>query len=177
MEEEEPKGRINPIGSTIIFVLAAGLCAFLIIFVTKFDYFISIKSCEKYYEQGQYEYAYEQISGMELKEKDEHLNEELRILLHVDKFICDSENFMEIGYYDKAANSLIIAAGNYDEYYANAKDADIEDEYKKLNKEIYKKLKDDFGISKDAAKELMAISDSALYSEKLRGYTKKLYLD
>ena len=46
---------------------------------------------------------------------------------------------MEIGYYDKAVNSLIIAADNYDEFYDKAKDAEIEDEYKKLNKEIYKK--------------------------------------
>lgn len=174
--EEVETGHINKVGSAIIFVLAAGLCVGIILLQGNFSYKNQIKRSEKYYDQEQYSLAYREISGVKCKtDEDKLLYNKLRTIMYVQQYVDDSDNFSKICYYDKAANSLLMALHNYSNKLEIAKEYDVSDVYEKMHKEILSKLKKEYGISEKNANYLLDIEDNTEYSKMLKEYTKKLY--
>lgn len=174
-EKNQPRTRINKIGATLIFIIFGVLAVVIVLFNNKFSYSLSINNCEKYYDQGQYDLAYEQINKLNLKDEDGHLYEELRTIMYVYTYVCDEKNFREIEEYNKALNSLLTSLQRYNQNKENADELGISDKYDKLHKDIKTCLKEEYGLSEKKAEKILNISDDYKYSEEIDKIVTKLY--
>lgn len=176
-KDDSEKGHINKIGASIVFVLAAGICVAIIITQTRFSYSNKIKTCEKYYDQGQYKYAYLEINGMKLKGDDVELYDKLRTIMYVQQYIDDGDNFYEIKLYDKSVHAFLTALEKYKVNYETAQDNEVADVYDTMYQLTLEKLNEMYGIDENKANEIISKEDGEDYSLAVREYTKDLYLE
>ena len=165
--QKAPRTRINKLGATVVFAFF-GLIVFAVVSATdNISYRNSINNAQKYYDLGEYDKAYSEISGLELKESDEKLYEKLRIIQTLNIQLSYYNSYIIINKYPEALDILLKAVDTYNINYDDAKKCSIEGKYNKIYEQVLNELQQVYGLSEDDAKEISSINDSEKYSKRI----------
>lgn len=126
-KEKKPKVVDNtpplPKGPVImIWIMVGSLVALVLLGVNLIKYNTPVANAKSLQNQGHYAEAFNQLVGLEIKEKDMEMYNQLAVLATVDSEINAYEVFEKAGKVDKAFDSLICAAGRC---YINEEEAEV----------------------------------------------------
>ena len=126
-KEKKPKEVDNtpplPRGPVMmIWLMVASLVALVLLGVSVLKYNAPIANAKSLQNQGHYAEAFSELNGLEIKEKDMELYNQLAVLSTVDSELNAYEKFTKAGKVDWAFDSLICAAGRC---YINEANADV----------------------------------------------------
>ena len=171
---EQPEGKINKAGAIIIFLFFIVAAAVVIVGTSIFSYDISIADATYKFGNRKYTEAYEDIRGLEIKEKDMELHDKIYTVMFVNKQLNSYNNFFAMGDYSAALDSLIKGLSRYDKYIALARQLGIHTDLDYVRKQIMAELQKVYGVSEREALELMEMTDKQEYSERIYSIVSKL---
>lgn len=164
--------RIRP-KSMILFVLfIAGVIVLFSILNTGFHYSFALRKANKYLENDNYEKAYQQLAGVDLKDKDEDIYRQISVIMYVQRQYDSYDNYMTLGMKTEALNALIKGIEKYDLYADEAKSLGVGDDVDTIKEQIVSALQNTFKISETEARKLVKLSqeDFTQYYFKIETY-------
>lgn len=165
--ENEPVGRINKLGATVVFMFVGLILATIILYATKglkTDY---TKKAYEYFSQGNYELAYlTLIKDKNLKE-DSEFYEQVKIVQALNKQLSYFSSNIALLERNKALDALLKGIEIYDDNKVNAKRLSVDKEYNHIFDEIKKYLKEEFDLNIGEARGISQINNEEEYSEKI----------
>jgi len=162
--EEAKNTRINPAGAAIVFIMFALLAVVLIFGSNIFFYNVSISNAQKNFDRKNYNEAYFDIYGLDIKAKDGPLFDKIVTVMYINKELNSYNNYAALGEKNKALDSLIKGLERYDKYYDLARRLDIQTDLDYVRTQILAELSSVYGISEQKAMELTQMTDSVEYS-------------
>ena len=171
---EQPEGKINKAGATIILLFFVVAAAVVIIGTNIFSYDISIADATHKFGNHKYTEAYEGIRGLDIKEKDMLIHDKIYTVMFVNKQLNSYNNFFAMGDYSSALDSLIKGLSRYDKYIALARQLGIHTDLDYVRKQIMAELQSVYGVDEREALELMDMTDRQGYSERIYAIVSKL---
>lgn len=142
-EPKEPKAvilqekiHIGKIGGVIITLL---IIVFLFggFFGVRFiNYQLTINSAKKYFEMGNYDMAYNEVSGIDIMDKDKKFYNQLRTVMIVYQGYESYNNYIELKQEAKALDALINAVGRKQQVGNDALLYEVEDEVNAVYEQI-----------------------------------------
>lgn len=169
-EEEEAKkdqGRINPIGAAIVFILAGAATVFVVFGSKSFSYSKSLNEAEKYFAGRDYALAYEEVRGIDIKDKDLETYDKIVTVMYVNKQLNSYNNYYNMKMYPQALDSLLKGLKKYDEYIVTAKKLGVQSDFEYLKKQIIKEMKRVFKLNESQAYKIIDNVDQEIYSQKV----------
>ncbi len=158
-------------------VLLASIMIVLVIVVfflgDYYHYNSKVANANNKYVAGNYQEAYEEIIGLEPKNDEVYLFEQIKILSKLDQKIQSFNNFKRMGNYNKAINALIESTNTYEIYKSMADQIYVLDKFNTLYNQALDILKG-YEISESQAKEIYLIIDKNEYSKKINDITAEL---
>lgn len=164
---EKPEGKINKAGAIIIFLFFMVAAAVVIVGTNVFSYDMSIANAKYKFGNRKYNEAYEDIRGVDVKEKDLEIRDKIYTVMYVNKQLNSYNNFYAMDEYASALDSLIKGLERYDKYIALATQLGIKSDLNYVRKQIMAELQNTYGVSERDALMLMEISDKQEYSEQI----------
>lgn len=150
----------------LIFIMAASFFALVMIATNLLGYSNSFTEAADAYSKGNYEEAYQQVAGMNVKEADSGEYEKYKIVATIDSEYKAYESLMQGEIYDMALDSLIRAIGRCDKYGQDAATYGCAGEVEKIKAQAVDALAI-FGISEEDAMNLYSIEDRKEYSKEI----------
>lgn len=171
-EKERPKIPEEKIKVSLPVMILLISAAAAIIFVTTFGgryiwYNIHIDDATDLLIDRKYTQAYDNISGLKIKDKDKGLYRQLRTLMFIEKEYNSYENCIKIGMYNEALDSLLKGIEKYQIYKEDAEEYGVYEQASGIYQNILGVLSSTFGLTEDKAKEVAGIKDSQEYSRKI----------
>lgn len=148
------------------FIMAGSFLVLVLLGTNLFGYSSSMTNAKRAFEQGNYEEAYQQVSGLEIKEKDYETYQKYRVMGIVAGEYHTYQTFMEAEIYDMALDSLIRAVGRCQKYQPDAETYGCASELAKLKEQAENAL-GGFGITGERASELYALEERSEYSTEI----------
>ena len=128
----------------------------IVVFV-QFNYSQVIKKAANYFERQRYRLAYDEVSGVEVKEKDQDLKDRIYTVMYVERLYESYENNMKLGRADKALDALLRGIQKYDEHYDEAVELDIVKDIDSCRDKIINALWNTYGITEETAYQILAM--------------------
>lgn len=172
LAEEEYKAELaasKPVSTPvviIVFVLFAALCGAVVFGTQAINYKKVIKKATDYFNRQRYHLAYDEISGVEVKEKDQELKDKIYTVMYVERLYESYENNMKLERYDKALDSLLRGIEKYDEHYDEAVELDIVKDIDSSKQKIIAALATTYALSLDDAYSILELEGQE-YNRKL----------
>ena len=116
-----------------------------------------IKKAANYFERQRYRLAYDEVSGVEVKEKDQDLKDRIYTVMYVERLYESYENNMKLGRADKALDALLRGIQKYDEHYDEAVELDIVKDIDSCRDKIINALWNTYGITEEMAYQILAM--------------------
>lgn len=172
MESAEPEKKLN--GAMVIFVFTLFLGGTFVFYLAanNFNYSQVIQKATDYFESQKYHKAYDEIKGVDVKEKDQELKDRIYTVMYVERLYESYENNIELGFYDKALDSLLRGVDKYYEHYDEAVELGIVSDIDFSFGRIKETLTNNFGISVERAVEINKLDDDE-YVLTIRSYVDK----
>lgn len=156
--------RINKAGASVVFVLAAVLAIFVIVGTNTFTYAQVVTSANDYLNRKQYTKAYQQISGVEIKKKDEILYDKIVTIMYVNKQYNSYQNYYNMEMYPESLDSLIKGLERYQKYKSDASELEIMDDMDYVKSNILDALKESFHLKENDVQYLLGMKSQEEYS-------------
>lgn len=150
----------------LTFVMVASFLALVLLGTNYFGYSSSMEKAERSFGLGDYEAAFAEVSGMEMKEKDWDTYEKYRIMAYAAGEYSAYQSFMDTNMYDMALDSLIRTIGRCDKYQADAETYGCPQELARLREQAAGALSS-FGVTEERALALYAAEDRDTYSTEI----------
>ena len=167
-----PKGPVF-----MIWLMVASLAALVLLGVNLIKYNSPISNAKSLQNQGHYAEAFSELDGLEIKEKDMELYNQLAILSTIDSELNAYEAFSNAQMEDKAFDSLICAAGRC---YINEDNADVYGclgQLEILKKTVSNELEQKYSMTYEEAIEMYTIRDRDDYTIALYKKLAELGID
>lgn len=164
---EEDLGHFNiPVMIIVFAVFILGI-GYIVLHSFRSSYDYSIEVASRKFDKQEYNEAYEEIYGVDVKDEDTQLYDKIMTVMYVNKQLNSYNNFMGIGMYPEALDSLIKGLKRYETYIVAAKELGITDDLDYVRGQILEELKREFGLSEKKATKLMMMEDKTEYSIKI----------
>ena len=160
----------------LVFVMAGSFLALVLIATNLLGYSNSFVEAESAYNEGNYELAYQQVSGMEIKETDLETYEKYRIMALISGEYSAYENLMEGELYDMALDALVRTVGRCEKYRGDAESYGCAGNVESMKAKAVAALAG-FGIGEEEALALYGIEDRSEYSRGIYGILKTAGLE
>ena len=157
METEKDQKKVSTPTIIVVFVLFFALAVGVILGTNQFSYSQVIKKAANYFERQRYRLAYDEVSGVEVKEKDQDLKDRIYTVMYVERLYESYENNMKLGRADKALDALLRGIEKYDEHYDEAVELDIVKDIDSCRDKIINALWNTYGITEDTAYQILAM--------------------
>lgn len=164
-ESKQYEGRINKVGASIVMAFAMVGLIVVIAGTNSFSYKNSIINATKYLDKQKYNKAYNEVAGLEIKDKDEELYHKIYTIMIVNKELNSYTNYSAMNKYPEALDSLLKGISKYEKYIEKGKTLGVESDLNNVKKQIVVALKDDFQLSEKDAYELLKIEDPLEYGD------------
>ncbi len=145
--EDAKERRITPRQVVTTFVILAVLAATVVLGTNEFNYHMVIARATNYFEMQKYRKAYDQIVGVDIKDRDQEIKDKILCVMYVQQQIDSYNNFTKLEMYENALDSLIKGIRKYNEHYDEAKAMGISSDLDGLHATIEKELMDNYGLS------------------------------
>jgi chemotaxis protein histidine kinase CheA len=158
-KEKKPKEKDNtpplPRGPVVaIMVMVASLFGLVMLVTNLLGYQSKINTAQSTYEQGDYILAYQNLQGLDIKEKDQELYYKLATLAAVSEKYQAYLVFDNYGSKDMALDSLVCAYGRYDLNKEYAQEYDCEKELENIGGKIVQALLKEYDMTGEEALEI-----------------------
>ena len=173
LEEEKNSKKVSTPGVIIVCVLFALLAGGVVLGTKNFSYSQVIKKATDYFERQRYRLAYNEVSGVEVKEKDQDLKDRIYTVMYVERLYESYENNMTLNRPDKALDALLRGLEKYDEHYEEAVELDIVKDIDSCRDKIINALWNTYGITEDGAYAILAMEGQE-YSQMLLTLSDKV---
>ena len=166
-----------PIKHIIVWlVLAASFVALVLLFTKLIGYKTSINNAKSAYENGNYIEGYYALNGVEVKEQDVVLYNQIYLMAVQQQKLNSFNIFMQNHKYDLALDQLIIAYGTYRDNSSDAAALGIGDAYDEFGAQISASLSENFHVSSDEAYVLYSMESRQDYTVAIMNILKGLGL-
>lgn len=165
----EPEKPLNKAMVAFIFSLFLGGTFLFYLATNNFNYTQAIENATRYFANQKYKKAYDEIVGVEVKEKDEELKDRIYTVMYVERLYEAYENNLELGRAEKALDSLLCGVDKYYEHYEEAEQLGITEDLDYSFEQIRQALLERYGISIDQALEINAM-ENYQYVEMVNAY-------
>ncbi len=169
--EAAKEKKLNKPAVIFIFSILLGGVGFMYLSSIDFNYKMAIQHAANYFANQKYHKAYDEIKGVDVKEKDKPLKDRIYTVMYVERLYESYENNIELGRNRKALDSLLRGVSKYYEYYDDAKELDIVNDIDYSFAQIKNALEINYGISIDRAQEINELDDYE-YMKIIREYTQ-----
>ncbi len=156
----------------IVFALFIALGCVVVLGTKSFNYSQVIKKATDYFERQRYRLAYDEVSGVEVKPKDEELKDRIYTVMYVERLYESYQNNKKLDRYDKALDALLRGIEKYDEHYAEAEELNIVSDINGCRDKIMAALWSDFGMSEEQAYQVISLSGGE-YADTIKLYIAK----
>ncbi len=156
----------------MIFLIFIALGGIVIIGTKTFNYNQVIKKATDYFERQRYRLAYDEVSGVEVKPKDEELKDRIYTVMYVERLYESYENNTKLGRYDKALDALLRGIEKYDEHYQEALELNIVADINVCRDKILNALWNGFGMNEEQAYQVIALSGGE-YADTIKLYVAR----
>ena len=174
-EMEEPPEPWPPFVKKIIpmmFLFGAALVVLIIVFSSVLSYSPYISNAREYFDNRQYEKAYDQLLGIKIQEKDRNFYDQVLLMNQLQVKVTSSKNHLLNKERELAVNDLVQAVLFYNSNYEKAEKLGLIKEFQVVYTDIEANLSETFGISVKDAEELGAITDAVEYHERIAEIAK-----
>ena len=166
-----------PIKHIIVWlVLAASFVALILLFTKLIGYKTSINNAKSAYENGNYIEGYYALNGVEVKEQDVVLYNQIYLMAVQQQKLNSFNIFMQNHKYDLALDQLILAYGTYRDNSSDAASLGIGDAYDEFGAQISASLSENFHVSSDEAYVLYSMESRQDYTVAIMNILKGLGL-
>lgn len=172
-EAEKGEKKVSTPVVIVVFVLFFALAGLVVLGTNNFSYSQVIRKATNYFERQRYRLAYDEVSGVEVKEKDQNLKDRIYTVMYVERLYESYENNRTLGRMDKALDALLRGLEKYDEHYAEAVELDIVKDIDSCREKILNALWNTYGITEDTAYQILAM-DGQAYSKTLLELSEKI---
>ena len=173
LEAEKGQKKVSNPVVIIVFAIFIALLVLVVLGSKHFNYSQVIKKAADYFERQRYRLAYDEVSGVEVKEEDEELRDRIYTVMYVERLYESYENNMKLGRPDKALDSLIRGLEKYDEHYLEAVALDIVEDIDSCKAKIIDALWNTYGLTEDDAYEIMELTGQE-YSDVLSQFSESI---
>lgn len=173
-EEEknaEPVKTLNKPAVVFIFTLFLGGTFLFYLGMNNFNYTLAIQKATDYFDNQKYHKAYDEIKGVEVKEKDQDLKDRIYTVMYVERLYEAYQNNIELDRQKKALDSLLRGVDKYYEYYDEAQKLGIVDDLNYSFAQIQTALQDHYGITVEQAAAINQL-DSYEYVQTVDQYVQ-----
>jgi hypothetical protein len=139
----------------------------------QFNYRMVITRAVNYFEMQKYKMAYEQIVGVDVKDRDQQIKDKIYCVMYVQQQIDSYNNFCKLEMYENALDSLVKGVSKYDAHIEEARELGIEADLDGLRDLIEKELQQQFGLSMDTVEQWIQM-DQVEYSKQLQAYVASM---
>lgn len=167
VEIEEEPSRINRVGATIVMVFCTILTIVIITGTNSFAYSQSIQNATDYFEIRKYTKAYNEVSGITIKERDKEMYDKIVTVMYVNKQLNSYNNYYSMKMYPEALDSLLKGMKRYDKYLETAKELGIVSDLQYVRKQIMTELNSTYNLSEEEAYAIINIASKEEYSKKV----------
>ena len=157
LEAEKDQKKVSTPTVIVVFVLFFALAVGVVLGTNQFNYSQVIKKAANYFERQRYRLAYDEVSGVEVKEKDQDLKDRIYTVMYVERLYESYENNMKLGRADKALDALLRGIQKYDEHYDEAVELDIVKDIESCRDKIINALWNTYGITEETAYQILAM--------------------
>lgn len=150
----EPEKELNKPAVAFIFSLFLGGTALFYLASNNFNYVQAIEKATKYFANQRYRNAYDEIVGVEVKQKDEELKDRIYTVMYVERLFEAYQNNLELKREEKALDSLLRGVDKYYEHYEEAEELGITSDLDYSFEQVKLALQERYGISVEEALEI-----------------------
>lgn len=150
----EPEIKLNRPMVFFVFTFFLGGIFVFLVFTSDFNYKQAIEKATDYFARQKYHRAYDEIKGVEVKEKDQELKDRIYTVMYVERLYEAYETNLSVGREEKALDSLLRGVDKYYEHYEEAKELEIVSDIDFAFSQIQNALTNRYGISVEQAVEL-----------------------
>lgn len=147
----EPEKKLNKPIVLFIFTLFLGGLFVLYTGMNNFNYTQAIEKAANYFANQKYRRAYDEIVGVEVKEKDQDLKDRIYTVMYVERLYESYNNNIAMGHKEKALDSLLRGVTKYYEHYEEAQELGIVNDLDYSFQQIIEALQSNYGISVEQA--------------------------
>lgn len=157
LEAEKDHKKVSTPTIIVVFVLFFALAVGVVLGTNQFNYSQVIRKATNYFERQRYRLAYDEVSGVDVKEKDQDLKDRIYTVMYVERLYESYENNMKLDRVDKALDALLRGIEKYDEHYDEAVELDIVKDIDSCRDKIINALWNTYGITEDTAYRILAM--------------------
>ena len=156
----------------LIMLMAASILALVLLSHNVIDYQFSISKADSSFINRNYEEAYENILGVNVKEDDKQLYDRIRVMMKLEAKYKMYLLHIEQNKYDEALNDLIMGVIKYDQYKKDAEELGINQAFDDELALIEEQLNVVFGVDADQARDWYNTLSALDYTEMVRNVVK-----
>lgn len=171
LEAEKNSKKVSTPVVIIVFTIFIALAILVVVGTKSFNYSQVIKKAADYFDRQRYRLAYDEVSGVEVKEEDEKLRDRIYTVMYVERLYESYENNISLGRYDMALDALLRGLEKYDVHYQEAVELDIVEDIDSCRAKIVDALASVYGITEVMAYDIMTLEGQE-YSSKLEEYSQ-----
>lgn len=152
--------KIKP-SSIVLFVLfIAGVVVLIQVMNISIHYGNGVSKAKTYYAAGDYEKAYDSLTGIKLNKNDQTLYEQSSVLMYVQRQYDSYANYMKMNMKTEALNSLIKGLERYNLYCNEARELGVGNQIDSIKKTILEALQSTFKISESESSTLVNMMEN-----------------
>lgn len=155
----ESEKKLNKPIVIFIFTIFLGGVFLLYMGMNNFNYTQAIERASNYFANQKYRKAYDEIVGVEVKEKDEDLKNRIYTVMYVERLYESYLNNVELDRQEKALDSLLRGVTKYYEHYEEAVELGVVSDMDYSFEQIRTVLNEQYGISLEHALEINALEN------------------
>ncbi|MDD5948727.1 MAG: hypothetical protein PUC39_03215, partial [Lachnospiraceae bacterium] len=168
-EEDAKEKRITPKAVVTVAVILLVLGVTVVFGTNQFTYHMAISRATNYFEMQKYKKAYEQIVGVDVKNRDKQIRDKIYCVMYVQSQLDAYDNFYKLEMYENALDSLVKGTRKYNAHIEEAKKLGIESDLNELKAQVDGRLQNEFGLTSQTVEQWLTL-DQETYTEQLRNY-------
>lgn len=165
--ELEVVGKLNKAGVGIVVAFGIAFLAFVTLGTQSFSYASAMKDAKEYYDNKKYTRAYEELLGIDVKEKDQEFYDKVITIMKVNRQIDSYSTYKSLKRFPEALDALLKGLEKYDSNYEAAVDLEIEEDMDGCKETILECLSDEFDLTEEEAYDIVNSASQDAYSKQV----------
>ncbi len=156
--------KVNKLAVIFIMTFFILIGGFVILGTNLYSYSLGVKNANLEFSRKRYTNAYNEIYGLDIREKDSELYQKIMTVMFVNKELNSYNNYIDMNKYPEALDSLLKGLERYDKYIERATELGIKEDLAQVKEQILTELKRQFNITEEEAIVLNSSMDQTQYS-------------
>lgn len=174
-EEDAKEKKINPRTVGAVFAILILLVVTVVFGTDQFNYHMVIHRASTYFEMQRYKKAYDQIVGVDVKNRDQEIRDKIYCVMYVQQQLDSYRSYEKLEMYEDALDSLIKGLRKYNAHIEEARELGIQGDLDGLRAQIVSILLGRFNLTEDQVNSWMQL-DQDTYTQTVRDYVAGLNL-